>query len=482
MFFESLAHHLQTNIRNQLMIMKTTFTLLTFLLTFAYTFAQGGFSYSGGYAVHQTSHTSSTGVNHGHYGYGSGQTTTGQCPLPMSSVEFNRAFASISCEPFSDDKMAIANQILTYNILTADQIARIVSDLVFSGDRERFAKDAWFKACDPQNYYMVLSAFTFSSSKRNVQNFISRNPRAIGTCCACAHPPVPVVCGGAGVCDGCATCYTPPVVCGGPGVCGGCATCYTPPPVVCGGPGVCGGCGTCAPPATGSCGTGTSGYSSGTYYGGSYNSGYSTGGTSYSGGYSTGGTSYHGGYSSGTTGNYNSGGGVYNGNSGSSGSSGHTGHGHGNGNVHNGNQNGPGGAQLHNGGHPGGSGTSSSGGISPNGTPYGPAAGPQPGNSISGSTPNQTSVLDFGNFINVLNSQTSESRKLSMAKDFTKKSTLSTNQIRRIMKSLSQEGSKLDYAKFAYRFCSDKQNFLTLANDLRFESSKRSLRDFIKRA
>ena len=72
-----------------------------------------------------------------------------------------------------------------------------------------------------------------------------------------------------------------------------------------------------------------------------------------------------------------------------------------------------------------------------------------------------------------------DSSRLKLAKQIIMSNPMSVNQIMDICKLFSFESNKLDFAKFAYRHCTDKNRYFMLNDVFSFESSKRELRDYI---
>ena len=92
----------------------------------------------------------------------------------MSNQELNAVMRAIQNESFSSDKLAIARQAVMFQNVKANQVAEIGSLFSFESDRLEFAKMAYKNTIDKQNYYLVNSIFHFSSSKRELNNFIYR--------------------------------------------------------------------------------------------------------------------------------------------------------------------------------------------------------------------------------------------------------------------------------------------------------------------
>lgn len=69
--------------------------------------------------------------------------------------------------------------------------------------------------------------------------------------------------------------------------------------------------------------------------------------------------------------------------------------------------------------------------------------------------------------------------KMKTAKQLAKANCLSVNQIKQIMELFSFDDDKLEFAKFAYPYCIDKNNYFMLAEVFSFSSNADDLNDFI---
>lgn len=86
------------------------------------------------------------------------------------------------------------------------------------------------------------------------------------------------------------------------------------------------------------------------------------------------------------------------------------------------------------------------------------------------------------NFLSAMNSikkQSFDDTKMKMAKQITSANCLTVSQIRRMMSNFSFESGKLDYAKFAYLYCTDRNNYFQVNDDFSFSSSADELTEFI---
>jgi len=103
----------------------------------------------------------------GSYGYGAPSYSYG-----MDPIAFNELKHTISRTSFDSNRLDIAKFAVTGNRMTSMQVAEITSLLTFESTKLDFAKYAYRFVVDPGSYFMVANAFTFSSSKRELFDFI----------------------------------------------------------------------------------------------------------------------------------------------------------------------------------------------------------------------------------------------------------------------------------------------------------------------
>jgi hypothetical protein len=73
-----------------------------------------------------------------------------------------------------------------------------------------------------------------------------------------------------------------------------------------------------------------------------------------------------------------------------------------------------------------------------------------------------------------------ESDKLSIAKQAVRTNGVYSDQVLEILNFFNFESSRLDFAKYAYRFCADQNNYYTINNGFTFNSSIRDLNSYIE--
>ncbi|MFZ5552024.1 MAG: DUF4476 domain-containing protein [Bacteroidota bacterium] len=105
--------------------------------------------------------------------------------------------------------------------------------------------------------------------------------------------------------------------------------------------------------------------------------------------------------------------------------------------------------------------------------------------SYSGGTTSSTGCYypiadsDYQGIKKSIEAKSFEDSKLTLAKQVTKTNCMSAEQIKGIMALFSFEDSKLTYAKYAYDYCSDKNNYYKVNDEFDFESSIEALDKYI---
>ncbi len=88
---------------------------------------------------------------------------------PAAFAELKRSMASTA---FDSNRLDFAKFAVSRNRLTSSQIYELTSLFTFESNKLDFAKFAYPFVLDPGSYFMVANAFTFSSSRRELFDFI----------------------------------------------------------------------------------------------------------------------------------------------------------------------------------------------------------------------------------------------------------------------------------------------------------------------
>jgi hypothetical protein len=101
------------------------------------------------------------------------QTSYSGC-FTMNDSDFNNLKGSVKSKSFEDSKLTTAKQALKNNCMSTKQIMDIMQTFSFEGSKLDFAKAAYSKCSDQNNYYLVNDAFTFESSIDELNDFTNK--------------------------------------------------------------------------------------------------------------------------------------------------------------------------------------------------------------------------------------------------------------------------------------------------------------------
>ena len=94
------------------------------------------------------------------------------CIPPLSDV--NAIKSAVEAEDFSDDKIMIAKQALNGKCMSVQNIITISESFDFEDKKLEFAKYAYDYTYDLDNFYQVNKIFDFSSSKEELNEYVSK--------------------------------------------------------------------------------------------------------------------------------------------------------------------------------------------------------------------------------------------------------------------------------------------------------------------
>jgi len=91
----------------------------------------------------------------------------------LSQNQFNDVLYSIQQSRFNKDKVNVAKQAIANNGVNTNQLLQILNQIDFESSKLEIAKYAYHHTFDKENYFKVNQAFTFSSSKRKLDQYIN---------------------------------------------------------------------------------------------------------------------------------------------------------------------------------------------------------------------------------------------------------------------------------------------------------------------
>lgn len=93
---------------------------------------------------------------------------------------------------------------------------------------------------------------------------------------------------------------------------------------------------------------------------------------------------------------------------------------------------------------------------------------------------NNSSNSGYNEFIKLIKEESFDSGKLDKGKKYVSKTTLSAAQINEIAALFSFDSNRLEWAKYAYQYCFDKQNYFLLKSSFSFSTNYSELEKFIE--
>jgi len=96
------------------------------------------------------------------------------CDYPMDQSSFRSAKETINKASFDNTKLSTAKSILSANCVSADQVMQLCSLFSFEESKLDFAKYAYGRTTDKNNYFKVNNVFKFDSNKSALNEYISQ--------------------------------------------------------------------------------------------------------------------------------------------------------------------------------------------------------------------------------------------------------------------------------------------------------------------
>jgi hypothetical protein len=100
-------------------------------------------------------------------------TPSNGCARTADNTAIANITNSIKSKSFAADKLKTAETFLKGSCVTTAQVKNLVSLFNFEADKLSFAKAAYSRCVDKENYYMVADDFSFSSSSEELMDYIN---------------------------------------------------------------------------------------------------------------------------------------------------------------------------------------------------------------------------------------------------------------------------------------------------------------------
>ncbi len=112
--------------------------------------------------------------NHTEPDYGTRRMKNNYGKAVMTDRAFKQAMVSLRRESFDNDKLKLVRLIVSRNNMTTTQISAMARLFSFDSSKLAFTKLAYASCIDQQNYYVVSRVFSFSSSRKELYDYLAR--------------------------------------------------------------------------------------------------------------------------------------------------------------------------------------------------------------------------------------------------------------------------------------------------------------------
>ncbi|PQJ09387.1 hypothetical protein CJD36_019270 [Flavipsychrobacter stenotrophus] len=96
-------------------------------------------------------------------------------PMQMDNQSFAAAIQTIKSSAWDETRLSTAKTIANNNYFTVDQVITICKTFSWEDSKIDFAKYAYKRTVDRQNYYTIANIFTWDSNKTALNDFINAN-------------------------------------------------------------------------------------------------------------------------------------------------------------------------------------------------------------------------------------------------------------------------------------------------------------------
>lgn len=95
-------------------------------------------------------------------------------PTCINNEDYKSMLSTLKKESFDDTRLDLAKSFIQNIGINATQINGFIKTFSFEKNKIEFAKYAYVKCIDKQNYYKVYDSFSFSSSKKEVSDYVKK--------------------------------------------------------------------------------------------------------------------------------------------------------------------------------------------------------------------------------------------------------------------------------------------------------------------
>ncbi|MDD5361729.1 MAG: DUF4476 domain-containing protein [Ignavibacteria bacterium] len=102
------------------------------------------------------------------------ETSPGNNGPVINEKDFSELMTSLGNMSYDDNKREMISMVLDKYYVTSEHVKSLLTAVTFENNKLEVAKYAYARTVDKENYYKVLSSFTFESTIEELKDFISK--------------------------------------------------------------------------------------------------------------------------------------------------------------------------------------------------------------------------------------------------------------------------------------------------------------------
>lgn len=95
----------------------------------------------------------------------------------MDAEDFKSRLAAVNKEHFDKEKLERCKEVFDDQYFSTSQVAEVMKSFPFDDGKVSFAKWAYKNTLDKKNYYKLSDLLTFSSSKKELADYVKKQPK-----------------------------------------------------------------------------------------------------------------------------------------------------------------------------------------------------------------------------------------------------------------------------------------------------------------
>jgi hypothetical protein len=102
------------------------------------------------------------------------ETNPGYNGSVINDMDFSELMTNLGNMSYDDNKREMISMVLDKYFVTSEQVKKLLTAVTFENNKLDISKYAYARTTDKENYYKVLTSFSFESTIKELKDFISK--------------------------------------------------------------------------------------------------------------------------------------------------------------------------------------------------------------------------------------------------------------------------------------------------------------------